>query len=252
MNIQEVILNATKYIRKKGELRFSASMFGNTDLQNFLTIIYGAEDSKEIGQSEIGSIAHIGMQTIINNENNPNILTEEDFIIENYENTGWNLTGTADVVEHVQSLNTLRIDDYKFTKVYAGKSVKKEPLHAYRKQLNVLKILAVNKYEDIKNFNMFLDMFYKDADPLKGEQAFEQIEVDEITDMKEMLVDKITALDVIIKSGDMPPECATADQWIRKLKNGNVVKSRCEVYCSVKHVCPYYTAPSAKTQVSNW
>lgn len=249
MSIQQDILDATKYKREVGELRFSASMFSNTDLQNFLTVVYGAEEPTEIGQATIGNIAHKGMEEIYRGVKNTQV--EEDYRIENYEGTGWALTGTADLV--VTEPDIVNVHDYKFTKLYAGTSVKKDLRHGYRMQLNTLKHII----EQVKGYKpeaikMYLEMFYKDADILYLQKSYEQIEVKDIPDIKDLILAKINSLDALIKGGEMPPECSTKDLWFRKLKNGNTVRSRCQAYCSVAHVCPYYNPPSSKQTISNW
>lgn len=249
MSIEKDILEATKYKREVGELRFSASMFSNTDLQNFLIVVYGAEEPTEIGQNTIGNIAHKGMEEIYKGVQD--VYTEVDYKIENYADTGWALTGTADLV--ATKPDYINIHDYKFTKLYAGKSVKKDLRHGYRMQLNTLKQLIVESTGHTpENIHLYLEMFYKDADILYLQKSYEQIEVRDIPDIKELIIAKIKALDTLIKAGEMPPECSTADLWFRKLKNGNTVRSRCQAYCSVAHVCPYYTPPSAKKTISNW
>lgn len=244
------LLENIKYKREVGELKFTASMFGNTDLQNFLTIVYGAEEPTEIGQAQIGSIAHKGMEHLLTGD--ASATKEEKFVIENFKDTGWILSGTADRVSY--DADALYFHDYKFTKKYAGQAVKKDLSHGYRMQLNTLRYLYLNSKGNntTKVVRMFLDMFYKDADVLYLEPSYEQIEILPMGNIEEELHKKVLSLDALIKAGEMPPECDRADKWIRKLKNGKTVASRCVAYCSVAHVCPYYKAPSTPTTVSNW
>ena len=250
MEITKELLEMTKYKRTAGELRFSASMFSQTDLQNFLTIVYGPEEPTSVGQNTLGSIFHLGMEKGLTSNHDDNI-NEHTMQIENWKDTGWILSGTADRIEY-PGIHSAVIKDYKLTKLYAGVSVKKDLNHAYRLQLNVLGYLLKQVDKSVTNVNMELDMFYKDADILYHQQAYENIPIQEITDVEQQTLDKVMSIDALIKAGEMPQECSTKDKWFRKLKTGTVIASRCEVYCSVSNSCPYYTKQNTKQVLSRW
>jgi len=250
MDLEKRILKATKYKRTVGELRFTASMFSNTDLQNYLTIIHGPQAETEIGQNTIGSIAHAGMEKLLPSDRAES--NERKFEIIDFNKTGWTISGTADKVLFNDN-EKIDIRDYKFTKKYTGKKVKEEPNHAYNLQLNFLKMLMDSPGQfPGRHFTMTIDMFYKDADLLYREKSYEAIPVNIITDIEARSMEKILALDAIIKSGEIPSECGTKDLWIRKLKNGTTIRSRCLLYCSVNHVCPYYKPERPQDAVSRW
>jgi len=250
MNMTKDLLEMTKYKRTIGELRFSSSMFSQTDLQNFLTIVYGPEEPTDVGQNTLGSIFHLGMENGMDSDNDMQI-NEYTMQIKNWKDTGWILSGTADRITYSNTRHAT-IKDYKLTKLYAGTSVKKDLNHAYRRQLNVLRMLLQESDDTLTGVDMELDMFYKDADILYHQKAYENIPIQEITDIEQQTLDKVMSIDALIKAGEMPPECSTKDVWIRKLKTGVTVRSRCVAYCSVSHVCPYFTKETPKQVLSRW
>jgi len=243
--IKQTILEATRYKREAGELKFSASMMGNTTLQNYLAVIHGAVDSTEIGQSTIGSITHLGMEKMLIDKG---FESQVEATIYYEREDGWKVSATVDYYDETGDIPVIR--DWKLTKLYAGKSVKKDLNHGYRLQVNVARHILKKSNRGI--INMALNMFYKDANPLNNELAYEEIKIAPIEDIEQQIDKKIEELKSYIDSGETPPECSVEDQWIRRTKSGGVVKSRCTLYCSHNFACPYYNSPSTKTAVSNW
>ena len=247
MAVKEIILQATRYEREPGELRFSASMFSSTDLQNYLTILHGAQDSLEIDQSVIGSVFHLGMETLMKERYPKSDGIEQQISYDRPD--GWSVTARMDWFD--TSTNVFSIHDWKLTKKYAGTMLKKDMNHPYRRQVNVARHIMV-KNGSQHPMAMFIHMFYKDQDQLKGDLGYEAVNVGEIRDIEQQIDAKIKSLNGFIESGTEPPECTNEEKWFRKTKAGITIPSRCNLYCGAKDFCPYYKKPSLSTAAATW
>ena len=247
MGIKDIILEGTKYEREPGELKFSASMFSSTDLQNYLTILHGAQDHPEVDQSTIGSVFHLGMEQLMRKRYPKSEGIEKEVSYD--RDDGWKVSARMDF--HDNSTNVPVIRDWKLTKLYAGKMLKKDMNHPYRLQVNVARHILVERGARVEP-SMVIHMFYKDQDQLKGDVGYEAIHINPIIDVGTQIDAKIAKLNGFIETGTEPPECSMEEKWFRRMKNGNVIPSRCQLYCGVKDHCPYYKTPSARTAVANW
>ena len=247
-----MIKKHTKYTRSGVIKSFSGSQFGNTLLQNYLITLYGSQEEDCISQSDIGSVFHKGMEDIFRTEsfsnNNPEFIFLENKVSRELPN-GWALTGTIDRTHPILGAdNHTQIRDYKLTKKYSGKTVHKEWYHPYKLQLNSY---LYSSTKLLKPTKLFLDLFYKDADVLLKEPGYEEIEVPVFEDFEEIALRVTDELEAAIDSGITPPECTVKEKWLRKLKSGNTVPSRCMAYCGVASKCPYYQT-SLKSQIAGW
>jgi len=245
--IRESILEAVKY--KNGEQRepktFSGSQWSNTLLQNYLIETNKLPDEKEIGQSQIGSLLHLAMENVIKDKDK--VKVEKEISISKTYKNGWKATGTIDLIIHDENNNTYIID-HKFTKIYAGKMIKKEINHGYKEQLR-----HYGAIYDKEEVELVLNLFYKDANPLKMEPAHELIYVTTTPNeiFEERFIYKTDEIQSFIDGNIMPPECSNADKWYRAVGNRRVA-TRCEQYCSVREVCPYYKGVNVEKRISEW
>ncbi len=236
---EEIAKFAAKYERSKIERAFSGSMFGNTVLQNYLTIIDQRNSDEamfKVGQNTIGSIFHAGMEftqakkSLEEVESN-NVLTEHSTLRE--LPNGWTITGTIDRIDFTK----MTIHDYKLTKIYKGRMLKKDIAEGkfedgYVLQMNAYAWCLENIYSS------YLDMFYKDANPLNNEDAYEEIFIPLMIGFEEYAVNITNTLEGHLDSGIIPVECD--DLWWRKNKQKESIPTRCALYCGVKDICPYY------------
>jgi hypothetical protein len=239
---EEIAKKLSEYIRKDSKdsyKYFSGSMFGNEPLQNYLIIKQKKqEDFLEVGQNTIGSIFHRGMEEGAKGMDGMEVEKDVDYTLSN----GWTLTGTIDRVDHKEGYVDLR--DYKLTKTYKGKKIKEDMTKgffndAYVEQMNAYALCYKNKFNT--DVIMHLDMFYKDANPLKSQSAYEEIFIPEIDDFEDIAIGRTNELDEYITKSEYPPECA--DLWFRVLKKGEPpIPTRCQLYCGVKDACPYHQA----------
>jgi len=226
----------------KGEKTISGSQLGKDTLQIYLNLKYPNRDTEafKVTQASLGSIFHLGMEKAIEMMNEGH-KTEVEVSMPLM--AGWMLTGTVDMIEFVDGEPVLH--DYKLTKIYKGKMLRKEfanfvTTDAYALQLNAYSVMFDEEKHRARKTKMILDMFYKDANELKGENAYEPIDVPfmSATDIIVLANEKVMELEKYLNSDSVPPECE--DKWIRKTRTGEVIKTRCELYCDVKNVCPYY------------
>ena len=227
---------------------FSPSMLGSTLLQNFLTKVFGYQPDDSIGHNTLGSLMHYSLQHLVASDN---ILNEMKY---KYEmKNGVTLSFIVDMITLDKDGFVTSIHDYKLTKIYAGKQLKKEKNHPYALQLNAYYYALKELGLISPNFEgLFIDMFYKDADVLLKEEIYEQIPIPLIAGIEDIIISKSDELFSYIDEGEMPPECTNEDKWIRKMKSGVVVPSRCVAYCSLKTVCPYFKGESLASNLSSW
>jgi hypothetical protein len=172
------------------------------------------------------------------------------------------LTGTIDAIEGDIETGKVILHDWKTTKVYAGKMVKRERDHGYRQQLNLYAFILFNdkeKFKDIEydDIELYLHMFYKDANLLEGEDTYEKINVllEIMDNTSQSIARKLEKLQNYLDNDIMPDECSNAEKWWRiTRKNKTKVPSRCKLYCNVNHICPYYDPgkPEAKHKQIDW
>lgn len=246
--INDRILDYTKYVRNEDVKSISASQIGNDLLQNYLIALFPNEPQLSITQATFGSLTHGTMEQILrgnvfvqDNESEMNVYTE--MACSAPLPNGWTVTGTVDML--LEGVTNRVIVDHKLTKVYAGKMFNQSSMsHQYTTQLNTYSYMFSRT--DQLPTSMFLNMMYKDADPLKNESAQELIEVPAIPndEMEQRLVNVTNELEAAIDSGELPPKCTNL--WSRKVAKGpyagTEIDSKCEFYCSQNKICPHFTS----------
>jgi hypothetical protein len=226
--VYEIIKSISKYERTTEPKHISASAIGGDMLQNYLRIKNPdkLKEEEEVTQSSLGSVFHKGLEAEGKKMYKPDEVEFEVEVKRELPN-GWTLTGTIDMVDHINE----EIHDYKLSKTYAAKMVKKEMTHTYRFQLNAYKYLLNKPY------SMVLDFFMKDQKPLDGERAYEIITVNDIDSFEYKLVSITDELQGYLDRNEEPPKC---DEWLiysRKLKT--TINQKCLLYCDVSHLCPH-------------
>lgn len=214
MNIERLIKDRTKYKREAsvGEKILSASDIGNDSWMVALKIKYGVIE-KDIDQTTIGTLLHLGLETIFT----PPERKERKF-------NDWTITGLADYIDEKEST----VYDFKLTKSYTGKKIKERlNSHHYTVQLNVYRWLYEVR-------NMKLVMFYKDGGyDYKKDRDIPQFEIIDIPiiDIEAIINGKIKMVERYMKEelGRCEELYERGDKPIRCIK-----------YCSVNEFCPYY------------
>ena len=116
---------------------FSPSMLGSTLLQNFLTKVFGYQPDDSIGHNTLGSLMHYSLQHLVASDN---ILNEMKY---KYEmKNGVTLSFIVDMMTLDKDGFITSIHDYKLTKIYAGKQLKKEKKELERELRRKEKALA--------------------------------------------------------------------------------------------------------------
>lgn len=245
---QRILAYVNDYESSKNPRSFSPSMLGNTLLQNFLIKVFGYQEEKSIGQNTLGSLFHKAMEHCIRDECT---LNEQKYIIK--MKNGVDLTFIIDMMILDENNLVKSIHDYKLTKIYTGKQIKKDKNHSYNQQMQAY-VFGLNQLDLLATpfDGTYLEMFYKDADALLKEPVYEQINVPVNLGIEKTLIQKSDELFSYIDEGEMPPECANEDKWFRKLRNGTTIPSRCQLYCSVSSVCPYYKGETVASALSSW
>lgn len=219
------ILDATKYTGSGIKKSLSASAVGNEVLQNWLRVKYGIVDDTELGQNTLGSILHLGMEKVFEEDK---YKTEHSMkrMLGDYA-----ITGTADMI------TDKCIYDYKLTKNYTVKMWNKEPeTHGYTIQLNVLRWI-LDGDGSLGDHDMKLVWFLKDANATKDEPNMIISKVPKIN-IEPIIQEAVNELDGVL---DVPAKCK--DLWPRKIK-GATVNMKCKYYCSYNKVCPHYKEPA--------
>lgn len=267
-NTEEAILVQTKYERgfepPADAYVISASMVAKDPLQNYLTILYGTQAETEITDSTLGSVFHRGMEEIVKEEKKKIPEDKEHIFVEASMNmklaNGWYLSGTGDIIIRRPD-GTSDIEDHKLTKAYALKMIMKDlPNHDYTKQLQVLDLLnyKMNPYpfKDKVQSKLTINVFCKDAKAIDKEKTFTPVIVPnaDLIALEQEIVEKTSALQAYIEEGEIPPACP--DVWLRKLKNGTTIPTKCALYCShgKAGVCPHYqpNTREAVARITNW
>ncbi len=243
----------------------SASMLAKDPLQNYLTILHGSHEEKSISDSTLGSVFHKGMeQIIIASKSKRGLNTDEHILIEHTMSkklaNGWYLSGTADLIIRRPD-GTSTIEDHKLTKTYALKMIKKDlNQHDYTVQLQALDLLnwSENPFEIDKRLqsNLTINVFCKDAKAIDKEPTFTAVTAPNahIESFEESVVEITSSLQAYIEEGEIPPKCE--DVWLRKLKNGVTIPTKCALYCGhgKSNHCPYYEPNTRESvnRLSNW
>jgi len=238
MNLQQItekILDNTQYNGNKepGVKAISASEFGSDLLQIYLRHKYGVIDNDKFGQDTLGTLVHIGLQSLF--ENQPSILIEPKF--EHKFDNDWKATGSIDIL----NLKDSEIIDIKVTKQYTIKKILENGNHSYRWQLSVYKYLVEKEYN--VNFDTKLLLILKDGGYNFRKSAIEpsiellDIEPKSNTEVEDKFYEITKQIEEYNKLDEYPPICN--DLWWRKTKSGSI-PVRCEQYCSYKDLCPYY------------
>ena len=279
VDIKQLILDGTKYesgyTNDEDKYVLSASMVANDPLQNYLSIIHGKGVDSDIGDNTLGSVFHLGMQMIMDRQldtdmmmlthTNGQVLGVESSMHTELPN-GWIVSGTADLITEEEP-NVFAIHDYKLSKSYAKKMMKKELYtHNYTIQLQVLDFLFrqdENRPTVINdNIKLYCEFFVKDAKAMAQEPTYERIvcpntsgteDMNAVTVMQEKLVAITDSLQAYIEAGEIPMICA--DRWPRNVK-GKVISTRCALYCDHGKAgrCPHYNPSTmqAMDRLVNW
>ncbi|NPA45137.1 MAG: hypothetical protein GXO49_06375 [Chlorobi bacterium] len=215
--------------------QISASQFGDELLQIWLRYKYGVIPNEKFTQSTLGSLVHIGIQEIVKHE--PEIEVEKDVLVK-FSN-GWTLSGSIDIVDNKEKV----IYDIKVTTNYTLENILKNKDHNYIWQLSVYRYL-MKELTGI-DYNTKLLMILKDGNEFDNRKQastphFEIVNIEPKTysDIESKFNEIVDKLELHEEIGSYPEQCK--DLWIRKLKNGKIIKKKCEIYCSYKDVCPYY------------
>jgi len=279
VDVKQLILDGTKYEsgykNEEDKYVISASMVANDPLQNYLSIVHGKGEDMDIGDNTLGSVFHLGMEHIMRKKRAEDEITlthangQVIGVEQSYHSelpNGWIVSGTADLVtEEVPGV--FAIHDYKLSKSYAKKMMKKELYtHNYTIQLQVLDFLfrrergrpsIINE-----NIRLYCEFFVKDAKAIEKEPTYERIvcpntegtdDMNAVTVMQEKLVAITDSLQAYIEAGEIPPICT--DRWPRNVK-GKVIPTRCALYCDHGKAgrCPHYQ-PSTQMEMErlvNW
>ena len=268
-DLQKDILEATKYVsgfvNNEDKYVISASMVANDPLQNYLSIIHGKIDGNKIDDTHLGSVFHKGMEEIMGAKvGETSYVYAVEHSMHKELSNGWILSGTADLILEPTPGN-FEIRDYKLTKNYAHKMFLKEKYtHSYTKQLQVLESLfreGENRSANlINNVTLVCDYFIKDAKAIEYEKSYRPEEVPNKEGTEDIRAAEVTLMEVVaitdtlqsyIESATIPPECK--DLWIRNVK-GNIIRTRCQLYCSYNSVCPYYdnNTHQAANRIASW
>jgi len=254
-DVQKMILDNTKYVSNRtNPYTFTASMTGNTLLQNYLIVVHGNQEEHAVGDATLGSVFHKGMEEIVKNQNSNEddiVLFAEQKASKDMDN-GWTVSGTTDL-EVYNNGHTREIHDFKLVKHYAIKKILENPArHSYAMQLHINAYIRSAVYAEL-----YIDAFAKDAKHLEGESTFNQIKIEPISfeDTEAYLYGITDEIQQWVESGQVPPKCD--DVWLRKLKTtGEVIPSRCMLYCSFGKagLCPHYKPNSrnSATMAVNW
>jgi len=255
INIEEHILDSSlyKYDLTKDKI-FTASMFGNDDIQNFLIIKHKKDivsnRSSKTDQSTLGSVFHRGLEVIFSGIENVEV--EKKVRLINVYND-WDVTATIDYFGIDNDKKIIYLSDHKLTKKFSGIMVKKDyEASGYFWQLQVQKFILSN-IEEYKgySFDLALNMFYKDANSALDEPVQERIALDVLDNefIYDKLVDKLSLLDLYLEQDKEPPECE--QKWFRKI-NRTSVPTKCETYCSVNYLCRYYNKKSMVQSIKDF
>ena len=273
MGIKKLILDETQYVsgydNAEDKYVLSASMVDREPLQNYLTIVNGRTPQLEIDDTSLGSVFHLGMETMVNkvintDEYRDNIVGSEMSFHTELPN-GWIISGTADLV--TKDEDHYSIHDYKLSKQYAKRMMIKElHSHTYTVQLQVLDFLF---REDNGRpalidgeINLLCEFFVKDAKAIEEQSTYERIVCPNVIGtedmnareiMRQKLVTITDSLQSYIESGTIPPVCA--DRWPRNVK-GTVIPTKCALYCDHGKAghCPHYnpTDMQEADRIANW
>jgi len=231
------IIEKTQYQgnNKPNVKQISASQFGNELLQIWLRYKYGVPEKNDFNQATIGTLVHIGIQELIKTE--PEIETEKDVLVK-FSN-GWSLSGSIDIVDNKEKV----LYDIKVTKQYTITLLRENPKHHYIWQLSVYRYLM--KELTGSDYDIKLLAVLKDGSDFNIRNGYsvphyeiidlEPISYKEIEKRFNEIVEQLESYEQI---GSYPEQCKNLQ--IRKLKNGNIIKAKCEILCSYKDVCPYY------------
>ena len=240
------------YAGKQEAKKISASQCGAPLLQLYLSQTCLAVDGpNKFSKATIGSIAHRGMEELIEGEH-----LEKEIAMERMLSNGWKITGTSDLIDHENKV----VIDYKFEMNYAYRMHFKEgPDSPYNMQGACYSWLCHDKdplgIVTNLDYEFHLMSFITDHSPIKKDHPAEAIQVTQMPIYDNLLFEskmlaKTNELEHAINSKTPPVECD--DVWWRSV-NGIKVRTRCEYYCKYKDVCPYVTKhSSAKARVASW
>ncbi len=264
--LPNLMLKATEYSnRSDNPYTFTASMYGNEVLQNYLTVVNGTFPTQKIDDTTIGGIFHRGMEEIIRetiaDHGREGLHVSPEQNLQYTLPNGWTLSGTADLKIYDTNEQIMEIHDFKLTKMYAIGKIREDLMnHNYTKQLQILMYLDWKQEHGDPNYNpkyeLVIDAFAKDAKAIQNEEVHHAISapVIELGQLKQELLRKTDELQQYIESGEIPPACE--DLWPRRMRNGTTINTKCTYYCShgKSGKCPYFNPNTRQTvaRVSNW
>ena len=234
--IEEILIKETQYKgnNEPNVKQISASDFGSDLLQIYLRYKHGVPQNNKFTQSTLGSLVHKGIEEIL--KQYKDFETEKDVIVK-FSN-GWSLSGSIDIVDNTDKV----IYDVKVTKQYTVESLKKEPKHHYIQQLSVYRYL-IKELTGV-DYKVKLIAILKDGTDFDFRNGgskphikvidLEPMSYEEVENKFNEIVSKLEQYD---KLGEYPEQCN--ELWIRKFK-GKPLRTKCEIYCAYKDVCPYF------------
>jgi len=247
--VEQTLLNGTKYKgnKEKEKKIFSASMLGNTILQNYLKYKYGSPEQIQFGQNTAGSVFHVGAENIFLDKTN--LPLDIDVIIEpDYKvilSNGWIISGKPDLV--IPYFNI--IVDWKNTTATIFEKLRLEGMnHQYALQLAVYQFLYYRLNNVLPKAALAVidksHSFYK-ATTTTNVLELKEIFTYDIDTIEEKLIETINTLQTFIDLDQFPEECTAQEKWFYKTKT--ITKPmRCIYYCDQNINCPYYSDFSTK------
>lgn len=246
MNWEKFLLDMTKYEGPAvvpHSKTISASQITAPLLQRWLAWNHGVPEQNEIGVNTIGSLVHKAIEySVIKLGENIEAEKECELELEN----GWKLTGTADIVDHINK----EIIDIKMVKQYRIEKLVKAATGSIPWEDEY--IIQLNAYREMigSDYRMSVMALSPDAgyDHKKKTvtKPFRMVKIPNIGQLSiEKAFEATNELQEWIDIGETPPRCP--DVWERK----GIGPMRCMIYCNYKEVCPYFK-PSNNQIMKSW
>ena len=245
MNVRNYIKNFKFYDGVKAPKTLSASQISRDVLELYLA---ATEDAKPgvFSKGEIGSIFHLGMEAMFKEHIS---VIEGEWVQERRFNKSfgdYNINGKMDMIDFMNHV----IYDWKGMSAYGYSEFKKND------KMNRVNIqMAVYNWILGGNFKAEAHVFITDWDPVKPSHpatAYQIVQCNIMTEdeIEEYMMEKISALELALKSGKTPPKCE--DTMYRYVKEGVYIESKCAYYCNYAHVCKRKKDDTAKKLGLKW
>jgi hypothetical protein len=233
----EKIKNATSYSGNKlaNKKIVSCSSILDDDLPWYLKYLHGAGSKWNFNQSTIGTLAHIGVESIFKQNAQRMELNIKD---------DWYLSGEYDVL--LRDNNTYAVIDFKLTKSTLYRDLdKQKDMHPYSMQLRLYKYMITKLYPEKynnDNVKMYIAAAFKDGTRFKRDLVpdFDMIEIkNNMSDeaIEELLIEKVDRLQNYISNEKYPEMCKKLF-WNRR--TGKAKPERCLSFCDVAEHCKHY------------